>query len=131
MRRGRDTGCAFQARVRNQVPTRFGASGRKRTDFKTNYKAYSRGGATVPAVLFSSMKYYVAEIRALSSATGEMTVWAGPIVPGISFRDAQAYCENNGLGYCRVTGLLVAEIPCFHGTIEPDMSKQIDYDNLN
>jgi len=102
--------------------------GRRRVN-KTNY--WLTAGAGQLSRLFYFMHLYVTEIIALSPVTGEMTVWAGPVVPGISFADAQAYCESRGLGYCRVIGKLVAEIPCFPGTIEPDFSKKIDYDNLN
>ncbi len=51
--------------------------------------------------------------------------------PGLTAAMAEQYCQENGLGYCRVTGELTAEIPCKSGTIEPDFDKQVDYDNLN
>lgn len=72
---------------------------------------------------------YVTEIKALCPYTGEMKTYGGPEVPGISFADAQAYCENNGLGYCKVIGRLVAEIPCKDGTYEPDWDNMTDYEN--
>lgn len=74
------------------------------------------------------MDLYGTEIRALSPFTGELTLFGGPNVPGISFADAQNYCETNGLGYCKVIGKLVAEIPCKEGTYEPDFDKKVDYD---
>jgi hypothetical protein len=74
------------------------------------------------------MNLYITEIKALSPHTGELKTYCGPEVPGISFADAQNYCENNGLGYCKVVGLLIAEIPCKEGTYDPDWEKQIDYD---
>ena len=77
------------------------------------------------------MKQYVTEIKAISPVDGELKTYCGPEVPGISFSDAQAYCENNGLGYCKVIGELVAEIPCKPGTHEPDMSKIVHYDSIN
>lgn len=74
------------------------------------------------------MDLYVTTVKAISPVTGELTTYSGPNVPGISFKDAQDYCENNGLGYCKVEGLLVAEIPCKKGTYEPDFDKTVDYD---
>ncbi len=35
--------------------------------------------------------------------------WQGPTVPGTSLEDAQRYCNENGLGYARVTGEWIAE----------------------
>jgi len=46
---------------------------------------------------------------------GQIKTFVGPNVPGESFEDAQTYCDNNGLGYCQVDGILVEEIP-----YEPD-----------
>ena len=43
---------------------------------------------------------------------------------------AQEYCELNGLGYCKVVGELIAEIPCKEGTYEPDFNNMIDYENI-
>ncbi len=73
-------------------------------------------------------KIWVTEIQAMSPTTGELTKYCGPEVKGISAKDAQAFCENNGLGYCKVIGELVAEVPCKSGTYEPDWKNQKDYD---
>lgn len=35
--------------------------------------------------------------------------WQGPHVPGTSLEDAQRYCNEHGMGYCRVIGELIAE----------------------
>lgn len=35
--------------------------------------------------------------------------WQGPHVPGTSLEDAQRYCNEHGLGYCRVVGEWIAE----------------------
>lgn len=35
--------------------------------------------------------------------------WQGPHVPGATIQEAQEYCNKNGLGYCRVVGILVEE----------------------
>lgn len=77
------------------------------------------------------MNLYCTLVTAISHKDGELKNYIGPNVPGISFADAQDYCENNGLGYCKVNGLLVAEIPCKDGTLEPDWDKMIDYEKKN
>jgi hypothetical protein len=56
------------------------------------------------------MNLYTTLIQAISPITGELTLYAGPNIPGISFNDAREFCERNGLGYCKVDGLLEAEI---------------------
>lgn len=75
------------------------------------------------------MNLYITTIKAVSPIDGELKSYEGPNVQGISFEDAQNYCENNGLGYCKVDGLLVAEIPCKNGSYEPDFDKLKDYEN--
>jgi hypothetical protein len=75
------------------------------------------------------MNLYVTEIKAIKPSTGCLTTYGGPNVPGISAGDAQDYCENNGLGYCKVIGLLVDEIPCKKGTYEPDWENMVSYEN--
>lgn len=75
------------------------------------------------------MNIYVTEICAIDPQDGSMKRYEGPNVPGISTSDAEAYCQNNGLGYCKIIGTLVAEIPCNTGTFDPDFSRQINYDN--
>lgn len=75
------------------------------------------------------MDLYATILKAIDPKTGELASYMGPNVPGISFEDAQHYCDTNGLGYCQVYGLLVAEIPCKKGTNEPDWDNRIDYDS--
>lgn len=74
------------------------------------------------------MNTYATIIRAIG-LDGDMHSYVGVNVQGISVADAQEYCENNGLGYCKVDGLLVSEIPCKKGTYEPDWSKKVDYES--
>lgn len=73
------------------------------------------------------MKWFVTEIKAIDPLTGELKTWCGPHVPGIDFTDAERYCAEN-LGFCKVIGELVAEIPCKEGTFEPDWGNMIDYE---
>lgn len=67
------------------------------------------------------MKLYVTEIDAIDPKDGEMKVWFGPYISAISFADARKYCDNNGLGYCRVVSELLMEI-------DSETGDRIDYD---
>lgn len=79
------------------------------------------------------MNLYTTEIRAIDPTDGELKTWCGPNIPAISFSDAKAYCQHNGLGYCKVTGKLVTEIgtKIENGRIVPDFNNVIDYENDN
>lgn len=74
------------------------------------------------------MKLYLTEIRAVDPTDGETKTFAGPRVPGITFGFAEQYCQNNGLGYCKVIGELIAEIPCKSDDPFADLGNRIDYD---
>ncbi len=57
------------------------------------------------------MRFWGTEIRAIDPMDGEMKTWGGPVVPGITYKDAKRYCRDNGLGYCKVIkDMLVASI---------------------
>ena len=53
---------------------------------------------------------FTTELRAIDPLDGELKTWCGPYINAISFSDARQYCDNNGLGYLVVTGVLVAEV---------------------
>lgn len=74
---------------------------------------------------------WVTEIKAIDPNDGVLKSWCGPNVPGINHEDAVRFCQNDGLGYCRVIGELTAEIPCKEGTNEPDFDKMVDYEKIN
>lgn len=74
------------------------------------------------------MQLYETEIKALNPKTGQLATYGGPNVPGISHSDAEDYCQRNGLGYCKVLGVLIAEIPCTENW-EPDWDNMVDYEN--
>lgn len=76
------------------------------------------------------MNIYTTEIQAICPLTGDLLKWAGPNIKGISRYDAQEYCNRNGLGYCKISGLLVSEIPC-DANYKADFTKKIDYDFIN
>lgn len=79
------------------------------------------------------MKLFTTELKAIDPRDGELKTWCGPHVPGISWSDAENYCQENELGYCVVTGELVAEIgtKVENGYIVPDFNNRIDYDVEN
>lgn len=72
------------------------------------------------------MKLYTTRIRAINPLNGEMAVFSGPYVPGISLEDARNYCQENGLGYCEVDGELICEIPAL-GKFQADWANKIDH----
>lgn len=75
------------------------------------------------------MNTYLTGFKAINPDSGELETYCGANVIGISFKDAQEYCDNNGLGYCNVVGVLVAEIPC-DNNYKADFSRKIDYENV-
>jgi len=74
---------------------------------------------------------FTTEIKAIDPADGELKAWCGPSIDAISPGMAKLYCQQNGLGYCKITGQLISEIPCKEGTLDPDWNKQTDYDESN
>lgn len=77
------------------------------------------------------MKKWVTSIRATDPRDEEMKVWSGPDVPGLTMRMAEQYCQENGLGYCKVDGELIAEIPTKADGITPTFDKMVDYENTS
>ena len=77
------------------------------------------------------MKYFVTEIKALDPRTGELKTFIGPRIKALNFKDAEIQCQTKGLGYCKVVGHLVKEIPTKKGLNTPDWDRSIDYDNLH
>ena len=53
-----------------------------------------------------------------------------PMYRVLQKRHAEEYCQKNGLGYCEVTGELVAEIPCDEN-YKAQWDKMIDYHAIN
>lgn len=76
------------------------------------------------------MKFWCTEIQALDPHTGEMKNWGGENIEAPTWALAQKWCDENK-GYLKVTGELIAEIPCKEGTYEPDFDNMIDFDSQN
>ena len=56
------------------------------------------------------MTEWTTEIQATDPIDNELKLWQGPNIPGESIEDAIEYCNENGLGYCKVAGKLIGEI---------------------
>jgi hypothetical protein len=57
------------------------------------------------------VKRWCTEIKAIDPSDQVMKTWCGPNVPGETEDQARKYCDDNGLGYCKIIGELVCEIP--------------------
>ena len=77
------------------------------------------------------MRLWTTEIRAICPIFGVLLTWGGRSDPGLSPADAMRYCQQNGLGYCKVVGELVAEIPCKEGEFEADLERMENFEFLN
>lgn len=75
--------------------------------------------------------WFATTIRALDPITGEMKHWIGPNIEAPSMALAQEYCQNNGLGYCKIEGQLIAEIPVDPATGSVQWHKQTNFEGLN
>ncbi|MBX3253926.1 MAG: hypothetical protein KF862_07260 [Chitinophagaceae bacterium] len=73
------------------------------------------------------MRKWTTEIKALDGSTGEMKTWIGPYVEAPTWSLAQQWCNEN-MGYLKVVGELVMEIPCKGDTCEPDWTNATDYE---
>jgi len=73
------------------------------------------------------MKTFTTIIIAINPITGILTSWGGPNIQAINWKDAEKYCQVNGLGYCKVDGELICEIPCYNDGVSPDFRNSIDY----
>lgn len=52
---------------------------------------------------------FTTTIIAINPITGELCEWAGPHIEALTWRMAEQYCQKNGLGYCKVDGILIEE----------------------
>ena len=72
----------------------------------------------------TDMRYFTTEVDAIDPADGILKTWQGPHVQAISFDGAKQYCNSEGMGYLRVTGILVKEV-------DEETGETIDYSNDN
>ena len=71
------------------------------------------------------MKKWATKVIAMDPRNGEFCEWVGPDIEAPSMELAEQYCQENGLGYCKVEGELLASMPCKKDG-SPDFSKRID-----
>lgn len=64
-------------------------------------------------------RIYLTEINAIDPNSGDLKLYGGPEISAISFDDAQNYCNQNGLGYCKEIGELIEEIPLKKRLFQP------------
>lgn len=77
------------------------------------------------------IRIWATQILAYCPHSRALFHWQGPHVPGIDKADAERFCQENGLGYCRVVGQVIEEIPCDDKTGKPDFSRRLSFENLN
>lgn len=73
------------------------------------------------------MNYYTTEIYAICPITKQLTTFSGQIIEAPSWKLAEEYCQNNGLGYLHITGILNEIIPCKDNSYDPNWENKIDY----
>ena len=56
------------------------------------------------------MKTWITEIQAYDPMDRCLKSWSGPTITADDFYSAMQYCQENGLGYCKVVGQLVGEV---------------------
>ena len=52
------------------------------------------------------MAKFATTIRATDPITGEILTYSGPEVEAKTWSAAERYCQENGLGYCKVTAII-------------------------
>ena len=70
---------------------------------------------------------FLTELIAKDPLTGELKKFGGPDIEAPTWSIAQQYCQDNGLGYLKVVGKKVAEIPT-DDNYNPQFDKMVDYE---
>ena len=74
---------------------------------------------------------YITELKAICPIDGTLKTWAGQNIQALSFSDAERICQTNGMGYLKVVGQLVSEIPYDPQTNEIKWDAAKEYHTLN
>ena len=61
-------------------------------------------------------------IKAIDPLDEELKTWEGPLIQAISWTMAEQYLQENGLGYCKIHGLL-------HSYISLEGDEEIQHTN--
>jgi len=56
------------------------------------------------------MLIWSTKIKAIDPLTGEMCIWGGPKIKAPSRKQAEEFCQENGLGYCEIDGLFITSL---------------------
>lgn len=63
-------------------------------------------------------------IKAIDPLDQELKMWQGPNIEAISWTHAEQYLQENGLGYCKVDGVL-------HSIVDWDTGQETIIQELN
>ena len=63
-------------------------------------------------------------IQAIDPTDNELKTWQGPTIEALSWSLAEQYLQENGLGYCKVNGVL-------HAEVDESTGETIDYHTDN
>jgi len=55
------------------------------------------------------MAKFATSIKAIDPKTRGLVKFSGPIIEAKTWSAAETYCQENGLGYCKVTGIIEEE----------------------
>lgn len=52
------------------------------------------------------MARFATTIKAVDPQTNELLTWSGPVIEARTWNQAIQYCQENGLGYCKVSAII-------------------------
>ncbi|WP_312306218.1 hypothetical protein [Chryseobacterium sp.] len=77
------------------------------------------------------MPFYCTQMQVVNQETKELVWVDGMRIEAPTWELAQEILDKDNYHYLKITGKLVAEIPCKKGSFEPDWKNAVDYDKLN
>lgn len=55
------------------------------------------------------MAKFATTIKAIDPISGQICDFSGPVIEAKTWSAAQKYCDENGLGYCKISGIIEDE----------------------
>lgn len=52
------------------------------------------------------MAKFATSIKAIDPVSGQICDFSGPVIEAKTWSAAETYCQENGLGYCKVTAII-------------------------
>lgn len=52
------------------------------------------------------MAKFATSIKAIDPISGQICDFSGPVIEAKTWSAAETYCQENGLGYCKVTAII-------------------------